>query len=297
MSSVIVDEDGRVPDGEDDAGHAMYAGGHMKEWTPVSNMTFNDQDGQLLYYHGGDTLYDVYQSLEAGNPPTASRLHRNSCRVPFREGLMLTFSIGIPFFATHQTYDLGADRSVCHWKYLSFGLGKHRQRPWTAACIVMSEARCRASNCGHVVNLDRGRRLNEWKVVARLRSYPEESINSVGCIVAASPRGTRLAVANWNTVYIWALEPEELIEGNKNGFYPSSWRLTDSGIVDLEPIVLQLDAVCFKLCFTTREDELLVVTDRGLMYWDIGPHGTGARMTRSLDLDGRGGTWIQSDRL
>lgn len=298
MSNVIADEGGHVT-ANSNLGRRGPASLHPRPWSAVSQIAFNDHGSQLLYYHTGCTLYDHYQSLN-DTLPTVSRIRHNYCWASLTPQMILNFSIGIPFFALHDTRDIAANRPVCHWKYLSFGLGRDRPGQWIYPCILMAEARCRAINCAHTVNLDRGRRLTDWKVVARLRGYPEErvSMNSVGCIIATSPGGQRIAVANWKTVTVWALQPEVLIEENSTGFYPDSWKLrSDLKIVDLKPIVLQLDAVCFKLSFTGREDELLAVTDRGLMYWNIGPGGTGARMTRSLDLDGRGGTWVQSDRL
>ncbi|GAD94877.1 predicted protein [Paecilomyces variotii No. 5] len=299
MSTVIADEGGHVP-ANANPGRRGPASLHPRPWSAVSQLAFNDHDSQLLYYHTGCTLYDHYQSLDNGMVPAVSRLRHNYCWATLTPQMILNFSIGIPFYALHDTRDISANRPVCHWKYLAFGLGKDSPNQWIYPCILMAEARCRAVNCGHIVNLERGRRLVDWKVVARLRGYPEErvSMNSVGCIIAASPDGQRIAVANWKTVSVWSLQPEVLVEENSTGFYPDSWKLRDDlKIIDLDPIVLKLDAVCFKLSFTGREDELLAVTDRGLMYWDIGPTGTGARMTRSLDLDGRGGTWVQSDRL
>ncbi|KAJ9405071.1 hypothetical protein DTO045G8_7244 [Paecilomyces variotii] len=306
VSNVIADEGGDIPANVNNAARRSHASFHPRPWSAVSHMTFNDRDSQLLYYHTGCTVYDHYQSLDNGTVSMVSRLRHNYSWSWLTPQLILTFSIGIPFAALHATQDIprisnnNTNVTVCDWKYLAFGLGRDRLNQSIYPCILRAEARCRAVNCGHVVNLDRGRRLTDWKVVARLRHYPEETVatNSVGCIVATSPNGNRIAVANWKTVYIWALEPEVLIEENATGFYPDSSKLReDLKVINLDPIVLQLDAVCFKLSFTTREDELLAVTDRGLMYWDIGPGGTGARMTRSLDLDGRGGTWVQSDRV
>ncbi|KAF5862811.1 hypothetical protein ETB97_011159 [Aspergillus alliaceus] len=173
------------------------------------------------------------------------------------------------------------DHAECHWKYLAFGIATHRTEDWTIACLLKSEAVCSSERCGHALNLERGRRFPDWTVVARLWGF-QDSTNSLGCKVAASKRGTRIAVANWNVLYIWALQPSALIEQNANGYYPPLLQSSGSGMTELRPIVLPLDAVCFKLKFTDAEDELLAVTDRGLMYWDLSPSGRGQRITEQL---------------
>lgn len=171
---------------------------------------------------------------------------------------------------------------MCRWRYLSFGTATHLEENWTVACLLKSEAHCQARNCGHVLNRARGRRLNVWTVVARLWGYKKPT-NSLGCIIATTESGNRIAVANWNMLYVWALDPHELIDENISHFYPEMWRSGNSKVVELRPIVLHLEAVCFKLNFTDKENELVALTDRGLMVWDLGPQGTGARMTRNLD--------------
>jgi hypothetical protein len=251
---------------------------------PAIDISFNDRSSQLLYYHRAQTLYGSFQRIQSINShplvdpqPT---LYQNACMVQFSDTLSLLFSIAIPFFGTHARRNED-NIEMCHWRYLAFGIATHRKENWTVACLLKSEARCQAQNCGHILNLDRGRRFSQWTIVARLWGF-QNPTNSLGCKIAASDRGTRLAVANWNVIYVWALEPNALIEENANGFYPTSFRSTSSGVIELRPIVLPLDAVCFKLGFTHQEDELIAITDRGLMYWDLGPLGKGQRITQRL---------------
>lgn len=171
--------------------------------------------------------------------------------------------------------------SLCQWKYLSFGIATHRLEDWTVACLLKSESVCQSRNCGHVLNLERGRRLPEWTVVARLWGF-QNSNNSLGCIVAASKGGTRIAVANWKVLYVWALEPEAVIDQNEIGYYPPSSRSGSSETIELRPVVLPLDAVCFKLQFMHNENELIAFTDRGVMHWDLSPSGRRLRIIKEL---------------
>jgi hypothetical protein len=283
---VIVDEEDLLPDSEDTLQDRLTKAESLyDERPPITDIMFNDRGTQLLYFYQACTIHKMYQNVhDAISSSQSSQLWFNSSRVQFSDALVLPFSIGIPFFGTHRTYDVPPDRQMCQWRYLSFGIATHRKENWTVACLLRSESHCRASHCGHVLNRERGRRLNNWTVVARLWGYRNPT-NSLGCIVAVSGSGTRIAVANWNVVYIWALNPSALIEDNRDGFYPVSWTSAGSGTIELRPVVFRLDAVCFKMWFADRENELLALTDRGLVYWDLDPRGTGRTVARPLLLN------------
>lgn len=249
---------------------------------PIIDLAFNDRSSQLLYYYRAQTLYGSFQRINMSSFPVQPTLYDNSCLVRFSDSLSLLFSIAIPFFGTHSTY-IENGHSLCQWKYLAFGTATHRAEDWTVACLLKSESVCQSRNCGHVLNLERGRRFPEWTVVARLWGF-QDSTNSLGCIVAASKGGTRIAVANWKVLYVWALEPKALINQNENGFYPPSSRAAGSEAIELRPVVLTLDAVCFKLQFMYDEDELIAFTDRGVMHWNFRSSGGGVRVNKQLDV-------------
>lgn len=258
--------------------------GYLVQLGPVRDLVFNDNCSQLLFYHGAETLYGSFQRIRLSAFPDSfePKLYRNSCLVPFSDSLSLHFAIDIPFFGTHGTLRQdGMD--MCNWKYLSLGIAKHRSENWSVACLLRSEALCQSRNCAHILNLDRGRRFVDWKVVAILSGF-QESTSSIGSIATASPHGTRIAIANWDTIYIWALEPGSIIKDNVDGFYPPGSQAADPRVVKLRPIALPLNAVCFKLRFLEKEDELLAFTDRGLMYWNLGPLSKGERETTRMTL-------------
>ncbi|EKV15892.1 hypothetical protein PDIG_22470 [Penicillium digitatum PHI26] len=239
---------------------------------PAMRLTFNDRGFQLLYHYRAQTIYGAFQRLDRlPSPPGEPRPHvnRNACNVQFSPFLSLQFSIGIPFFGTHKLGDINQGER-CHWQYLAFGIATHRVEKWTVACLLKSES-FTGPRCTHVLNLDRGRRFDSWQIMAQLGGFREVT-TSHGSPVATSRRGTRVAVATWKTLYIWALNPSELIEDNINGFYPSSWE-SSTGAIELRPVILQLEAVCSQLCFTEKEDELVAITDRGVMFLNIGYYG------------------------
>ncbi|KAJ5295166.1 hypothetical protein PENANT_c035G04578 [Penicillium antarcticum] len=248
---------------------------------PAVRLAFNDRERQLLYHYRAQTLYGSFQQLSPQHLRPTKPPNENECLVPYSDLLSLQFSIDIPFFATHQ-FDDRLPGASCHWQYLAFGIATHRVEQWTVACLLKSEAYPRAQRCDHVFNLARGRRFDQWEIMAQLEEF-EELTTSQGSCVAASPLGTRIAVANWKTLRIWALEPKEVIEGNTTGYYAPSW-VSDSGAIKLRPVVIQLDAVCSDLKFAEKEDELVAITDRGLMYLNVSPSGQGLRRVDTQGL-------------
>ncbi|KAL4803901.1 hypothetical protein BDV18DRAFT_153377 [Aspergillus unguis] len=245
----------------------------------IRDLAFNDRSTQLLYYYQAKSLYASYQKTSDFEAPC---LYQNSTLVRFTDDLSLLFSIGIPFFGTHETLDF-TGYSACRWSYLAPGIATHRKEHWTVACLLRSEATCQARNCGHILNLERGRRLTNWTVAARLWGF-RDSTDSLGCRIATSTQGTRIAIANWNVVYVWALEPGALIGMDQEGYYHPSSRSPRTGQIELHPIVLHFNAVCFQLRFTEEENELIAVTDRGIMLWDLRQTARGARICQELAL-------------
>ncbi|KAJ5273959.1 hypothetical protein N7478_009084 [Penicillium angulare] len=247
-------------------------------------IAFNDEGQQLLYHYRAKTLYDSFHRLQWTPPvgqlyPPASE---NGCRVTFRSDLSLRFSIGIPFFGTHQAGD-GTLGSRCRWRYFAVGIATHRIEHWSVACLLRSEAFPGFNRCGHELNLERGRRFNEWQIMAQLGGFQENS-TSLGSLIAYSNQKTRVAMASWKTISVWALEPNLLIEGDDDGFYPESWQ-TPGGYPELRPAIIHLNAVCSQLQFTEKENELVAITDRGLMLLHLKPDGRSIQAFEKHEID------------
>ena len=197
-------------------------------------LKMNDES-QLLYHYRAQTLYGGFQNISGfRSSPDHSKLYKNSCSVAYSTSLSLQFAINIPFFAAHEEGDANQG-TLCHWQYLAFGIATHRVEKWTVACILKSEAYCQAQSCRHSRNLGRGRRFDEWTVVARLLGFQQVDV-SHGSQVAASGEGTCIAIASWKTLYIWALEPDALVNDG-HGSYPRSWKDPDSGAIEVFPVV------------------------------------------------------------
>ncbi|ODH48730.1 hypothetical protein GX48_05165 [Paracoccidioides brasiliensis] len=285
---VIIDKYGTIPYNNNLA-HQRNAG-YME---PVIQMSLNDNSTQLLYYHPSSTIYSSYQhmNVEYGSMNFTSGLLRNSCWVHYYhldrfhnydDWLDLMFTVAIPFFSTHHTYTEPSNREFCHWKYLTLGTATDENGK-LVACLLKAEAHCRSHNCQHEENLDRGRRFDTWAVVARLAGY-SMSVNSLPGIVATSRSAMRLAIANWKTIKVWAINPEAIIENNLDGVYPPNMIDEVTTAVLLEPIVLESDAVCFMMRFTEEGDEIVALTDRGVMRWEIGAGSYGRREKGVLEI-------------
>ncbi|KAJ5341603.1 hypothetical protein N7541_010727 [Penicillium brevicompactum] len=247
---------------------------------PPVKLAFNDRGFQLLYHYRAQSLYGSFRALHT--IPTRGQAGpqiANRCTVPFTPNLSLQFSIGIPFFATHEAGNI-ANGVPCHWQYLAFGTATHRVENWTVACLLKSEA-FPTRRCTHVSNLDRGRRFENWKVMAQLGGF-QESTTSHGSQVATSRLGTRIAIADWKTLYVWALNPTEVLDPEST-FYPSSW-LSPTNTIVLRPVVLDLGAVCSQIRFTAEEHELVAITDRGVVHVDLNSRCQLERNELSMDL-------------
>jgi hypothetical protein len=212
-----------------------------------------------------------------------SPAHANRGFVEYVEGEEpLRFTIDIPFTCTHNIEPPTATQPErCHWKYISFGTAYDPESGNRIGVLLRSEARCQSLRCAHNPNLDRGRRLDNWTLVARLLDFTTNDTSLVGT-VAIPGSATRVAVATWKTIRVWALDPCQVIAGNRQHFYSPQQEFRE-GVVDLTPIVLESDAVVFSIFFVPRrENELVCITDKGIMTWDLGAMTTGKRNFRTL---------------
>ncbi|EFR05542.1 F-box domain-containing protein [Nannizzia gypsea CBS 118893] len=300
-------------DGEEIARRRHFSDTDMPLSDPIVQVRFNDRYQQVIYWHSSSIIYDQFQRLlNSGGTSGSGSAHRarlldNICYATLPEydrtspPVASRFQVGIPFYGYH-TRD--SANGVCNWYYASVGLTRLPPNGRVGAYILQSTAQCRSDRCGHILNLDRGRRIERWVAVAKLWGFKPNESNLTG-LIASSPKGTRLAIANWKTLYIWPLDPYHVLMRNKDGYYPPSmyypgdpgacakvsnlplsseegdYEKTDDGwkdVVELRPIILNLDVVCFGLKFTDGEDELTLLTDKGLMIWRLNSNGSALRL-------------------
>jgi hypothetical protein len=107
----------------------------------------------------------------------------------------------------------------------------------------------------------------------------------MSAVMGFAEQGTRIAIAYWDKIFVWPLNPKALAEKEGHGeVYRKTYdRNMKAGIVALKPIVLDADAVVHKMAFTQSENELVAITDRGLQMWNLGPSATGLRSSEVLE--------------
>ncbi|KAF7712933.1 Uncharacterized protein PECH_002335 [Penicillium ucsense] len=237
---------------------------------PSTKLAFNDRGFQLLHFSRGRTLFSYFQKLSNIMSHPEPNVHDNSCVVKYSPELALSFAIGIPFWGLHSTNDDSNIPGTCHWQYLAVGIATHRVEHWTVACLLTSESNPREWHCTHEMNLERGRRFDDWRVVAQLGGF-HESDTTQGSLVVPSPRCSRLAMASWKTITVWPVSPHALV--NPNSVYYHPWTNT-AGMTELRSESIELDAVILQMKFSD-ENEIVALTDRGLMILNIWPSGKG----------------------
>jgi hypothetical protein len=200
------------------------------------------------------------------------------------------FLVDDPFYAKHESDDEdGTGRRRCTFTYLALGITKTFgtiDESRLAACIVRAHRRVYYAVCSHVVDLDISfRTLLEAEVVGRLWGYNQAPVTSLPGVVAYSRNGSRIAIADWDKILVWALNGEVLTDGNIGSQYydmVQENKLEQNHVV-LKPILLKAGSVVRQMAFGRIEDELAVLTSGGLQIWNLGPSGTGKRELHHLD--------------
>lgn len=246
-------------------------------------------DCETFYSYQGSALFDYSQVLSpvTGGVPDAPHfegLSRPVENLSVVQTFDMPFSVSTPFFERHYREEDG-----CNHQFLCFGTATDPSGHWAVACLLKNRDEFQYTTCG-IMSEPEWQTLFEDSLVpvARLWGYQRPSMSTIGCSPATSPMGTRIAVADWNTVYVWALNPLALTakDWRSNSYYPRAWRSSSlpDGMVELRPVVFHLDAVCFDIIFTENEDIMLALTDKGLVTLDLTPQAQGRRRTLELPM-------------
>jgi hypothetical protein len=200
------------------------------------------------------------------------------------------FLVDSPFYAKHESnVEDGTGRRRCTITYLALGITKTFgtiDESRLAACIVRAYRTVYSNVCSHLVDLDISfRTLLGAEVVGRLWGYNQAPVTSLPGVTAYSPNGSRIAIADWDKIFVWALNGEALVDGNTGSQYydmVQERRLEQNHVV-LKPILLKAGSVVRQMAFGRIEDELVTLTSGGLQVWNLGPSGTGKRELHDLD--------------
>lgn len=221
----------------------------------------------------------------ASHPSAVGKVHIGHC----------DFLVDDPFCGKHETFqDHLRGRRRCTFSYLALGLmvssGSIVSESPFAACIIRARRTYNYHVCNHLVNLDSSltRSFNR-DVVGRLWGYTGASMTSLPGIVAYSRHATRIAIADWDKILIWALSGDVLMDCDAGSrYYDMVWdsRFRHEHVV-LKPILLQAGSVVRQMAFGSNENELVVLTSKGVQIWNLGASGTGRRVLHYLDETGK----------
>ncbi|KAH8690970.1 hypothetical protein BGW36DRAFT_364518 [Talaromyces proteolyticus] len=280
----VVDENGVWPKWRTED-PARFDEQSFSQLGPVTDIQYHNRGRQMLYSYRGSTLFKFWQIVLDTQPLSLSSGYINRCAVSLNRGeRRIPFTVNIPFFGTHVEEP---ENDFCSHIYLSFGTATHPSHDCPIACILKKQRLCENLTTPHQYDSEPYFDPQLWSVVARLWGYPRPS-STLGCIFAASAGGTRVAVCHWDVLYVWALDPNVLVRETRekvkaeSQYFPPTWR-AETNLIELRPAVFRLDAVGFKLMFTQNEDIIMVLTDKGLMTWDLRPQGERRRIVSNID--------------
>ena len=179
-------------------------------------------------------------------------------------------------------------RSRCGVRWATVGFADDPESKIQVACVLVTDSYQESLGCDYEDILNEGFSENGWVLAARLWGY-RQSETSLGNVFAFSYKGCRIAMADWNRILVWPLNPKGLVECvdvREEEYYYT--RSPNTGMVELMPIVLESEGVVFKMHFNQEDEDMLyALTDRGLMCWELGPSCRGRRRVEKLDPRGK----------
>jgi hypothetical protein len=238
--------------------------------------------GQKLRCYAADYPVPSFRLNTAGDAVSddsaIGKVHIGSCE----------FLVDNPFYGRHESFDDDHTGTRCTSSYLVLGITTssrtlHESRP--ALCIIRARKTVDHDVCRHLINLDSClTRSFETHVVSRLWGY-RPPMTSLPGIVAYSRNATRMAVADWDKILIWALNGQVLVDGDTGSrYYDTVWDDNfEHDHVVLKPILLKAGSVVRQMAFGANENELVALISTGFQVWNLGASGTGKRELHHLD--------------
>jgi len=253
-------------------------------YTPV----FANSDKVLNLHAPGHPIHKWYTYCTSAYAEHSTPYHDNREWLDIdAQDIFTGFSIGIPFYGAHSagiTVDY-TDAALCRTSYLAIAVEREDNFEGSSpnAFLVQSDHDHPPATCSHTPDLDAGRRTSSWRALAFLAGYRQGS-SSLGTILAVSPSGTHIAAATWSTVLIWSFDPNLLLQGGLEHYFPTVDYNVRKELGRLRPVRLKREGVVHILCWV-GETTLYAVTDRGLVRWECGHLAEGTRQDLTLQYD------------
>jgi len=250
---------------------------------PPVKVVYSEHGLNLKCYATGFPVPSFLLNTIAGvenSMPLIGRIHIGKC----------DFLADSPFYGNHEIFGGYLNRvHQCTSSYLALGttvspgtLGERR----IATCILRARRTCDRHRGSRLIDFDMNLiRLSGAVVVARLWGYSQARVTSLPGIVAYSLKGSRIAIADWDKILVWALSPEVLVDDDTGTrYYDMTWDDNfENDVVVLKPILLKAGSVVRQMVFGRTENELVVLTTIGVQIWNLGPSAKGMKILRYLD--------------
>jgi hypothetical protein len=250
---------------------------------PPVKIVYSEHGLNLKCYTTGFPVPSFHLDTVTGAESVTSvigRIHIGKC----------DFLTDSPFYGKHEISRGYLNRvHRCTSSYLALGttvspgiLG----RRLIATCILRARRTCDQHRGSRLVDFDMNLiRLPGKVVVARLWGYSQARVTSLPEIVAYSLKGSRIAIADWDKILVWALSPEVLVDDDTGTrYYDTTWDDSfENDVVVLKPILLKAGSVVRQMVFGRTENELVVLTTIGVQIWNLGPSAKGMKIMRYLE--------------
>ena len=249
--------------------------------TCIFNMQFmTSATAQINFFLPGFPIHRWYADTDALSDPNLGPMITNHQYQTHASRLGLYVSM--PIYGDHEKFEDGSGVERCSRKYLALGMDPES----CAGFILQFETEWPRTLCPHDVDYENYRidGAAEWDIVARLEGITAGS-SSLGNVLAISQKRTRIAIANWTDVRVWALHPKVLVDGTRVlGDNFSAEQIEPGGFVLLKSVKLPAQGVVHRMCFQD-ENCLYAMTDGGLVKWSLGHASRGKQNIHRLPYD------------
>lgn len=263
----------------------------IREVRPVSRMEFIEESMALNVFELGGPIHQWY--IKSTDPnhgfndifPNSFKITVTPCAGPEK------FIVGVPFWGGHSgNEDIGNDYAtadsntgLCMSWYLSIGMS----RTVGSKSVFIVHGTQVSPNlggiCHHAFDKQIGMQCRSWRALALLAGWGQ-SMSSLGTVTVISPRGNRIAAANWNRVLVWTFDPLLLHHASyqrPQDYFPARDYDPMLEIGRLRPVELSNQGVVYSLQWTS-DNVLFATTEHGLVQWDM---FRGNGKTENLSLD------------
>ncbi|KAK5939530.1 hypothetical protein PMZ80_007908 [Knufia obscura] len=185
------------------------------EYLPERITFFKDGRRIKIYGAGGVVPYSITSTSSTQQDPLYA-----STNIIKYDGF--SFHVDTPFFGRHAThYDDLHQQKWCFLTHLCLGVttldigDEDEENEVKMLCILRSQIRAYPESCKHDVSYSRMYHVSGQNatVVARLWGWEEIHMNLTGKeTISISPEGTRIAVAMFDKVYVYPLNPRILCD-------------------------------------------------------------------------------------